>query len=57
MSVVVITGSAGLVGSEAATYFASIRLIIHAASQPSHDWAAKDPEGARVWPLFRDGDC
>jgi CDP-paratose 2-epimerase len=104
MSVVVITGSAGLIGSEAAVFYAdlgfdvigidnnmreyffgpdastawnrkrleealgtrythhdldirnetgirtlfsryagSIRLVIHAAAQPSHDWAARDP--------------
>jgi len=103
MSVAIITGSSGLVGSEAATYFAAlgfdvvgidngmrevffgqsastrwmtdklkkdlhgythynldirdasainrvfarystdIELVVHAAAQPSHDWAAKDP--------------
>lgn len=104
MSVVVVTGSAGLIGSEAATFFAEeglqvvgidndmrrvffgeeastlwnrrrlearlgtryvhhetdirngdavsklfarfgsdIRLVVHAAAQPSHDWAAQDP--------------
>src|SRR5438093_10642189 len=104
MSVVIVTGSTGLVGSEAATYFgslgmdvvgldtdmrrgffgaeastawnqarlektlgrgyrhhavdirdrqgvdetfarhgAAIELVIHAAAQPSHDWAAKEP--------------
>lgn len=105
MSIVLVTGSAGLIGSEAARFFASqgsdilgidndmrrdffgddastdwnrdrlqeelgarykheptdireitsierlfqeygtdIRLIIHAAAQPSHDWAARDPQ-------------
>jgi CDP-paratose 2-epimerase len=26
-----------------ATYTSSVKLIIHAAAQPSHDWAAKEP--------------
>ena len=26
-------------------YGKDVKLIIHTAAQPSHDWAAKDPEG------------
>ena len=40
MSIAAVTGSAGLIGSEASVFLHD-SLVIHSAAQAGHEWAAK----------------